>query len=103
MAAISPLVKLNGCCSAHVEVFAAMMVVESCRMIVDYVCLQETAAAGISWQLTASAAWDYIVRRRLRHHGATWLAADCGGLSSLAGLSGAVYLWKMAQVTSLTC
>ena len=46
----SPLDKLNGCCRAYVVVFAAMVAVGSCRMIVDCGCLLWTAAAGVAWQ-----------------------------------------------------
>ena len=46
----SPLDKLNGCCRAYVVVFAAMVAVGGCRMIVDCGCLQRTAAAGVAWQ-----------------------------------------------------
>ena len=54
---------------------------------------------------TVSAAWDFAEGWRLwlQHHGMTWLAADCGGLSSLAGLFGAVHHRKMAPATSSTC
>jgi hypothetical protein len=31
-------------------VFAAMVAVEGCRIIVDCGCLQRTAAAGVAWQ-----------------------------------------------------
>ena len=50
MVVTSPLDKLNGCCRAYVVVFAAMVAVEGCRMIVDCGCLQRTAAAGVAWQ-----------------------------------------------------
>jgi hypothetical protein len=50
--AIPPRGKLNGCCRAFVVVFIAMVVAGGCRMSIVCGCLQQTAAAGVAWQLS---------------------------------------------------
>jgi hypothetical protein len=100
--AILPRGKLNGCCRALVVVIVAMVVARGCRMYVVCGCLQRTAAAGVTWQLSMRV-WDCVEGWRSRHwhHGTTWLAVDRGGLLGLAGLFSAVHRRKTAQVTTL--
>ena len=76
-------------------------------MVVAWLSLWLLAVDRGGWRCVAivSAVWDDVKGRRLRHRhqGMTWLAADRGGLFSLAELSGALHRRKTAQATSLAC
>jgi hypothetical protein len=82
---ISPHGKLEGCCRAHVEVIDVIMAATSCRMVTGWLLVADCAG----WRCLAmvSVAWDCVGgwRLRQRHRGMTRLAADRGGLLSLAG------------------
>jgi hypothetical protein len=77
--------ELEGGCRAHAAVIKILLAAGGHHMDVSFGCLQRTAAAGVARQLS--------VRRGTTSEGGTcstnivgaaWLAADCGGLLSLA-------------------
>jgi hypothetical protein len=58
-----------------------------CRIVAGCGCLQRTAAAALLGNGQCGVGLCLLHW----HHGTTWLAADHGGLLSLARLSGAVH------------
>ena len=98
---IPPCDKLEGCCQARAAAIVVLVAARGWHMAVGW--LLAVDRHGWRCLATVNAVWDCVGGRRLRqqHHGSTWLAADCGGLLSLAGPLGAVQRRMMAQATSL--
>ena len=77
--------KLEGCRRALAEAITDLVAARDCRLVAGW--LRAADCGGWRCLATVSAAWDCVVRWRLRqrHRATTGLAADCGGLLSLAG------------------
>ena len=82
-------------------VFAAMVAVEGCRMIVDCGCLQRIAADGIARQPSVrrgTASKDGACGTNII--GQLGLQRTMAGHSALFGDSGVVHRWKTALATT---